>query len=195
MSLSKLKIFSMISLLIFNIYVSYGTVSIDSAYREAQYQSYFAINGTKVFHIPNELETTVEKRIKWMQELGVYWDRSDWWWHIIEPEQGRFDFTFPDKVVEFFEKNHIQIYPILNYGAAWWKNHNAPINDEDFEQFANYVYETVKHFKDHFTYWSVWNEPNILPFWSPEPNVEDYARLLKLSYEAALTSISSSMIS
>jgi len=162
-----------------------GAVRIDDPWKEAQEKSFFALNGTKVFHIPNELETTVARRIGLMKELGVMWDRSDWWWHVIEPQKGRFDFSTPDKIVKFFEERHIQIYPILCYGAAWWKDHTAPLKDEDFEMFGNYVYETVKRYKEYFTYWSVWNEPNILPFWSPEPNADNYARLLKIAYKAA----------
>jgi len=162
-----------------------GAVRIDDPWKEAQEKSFFALNGTKVFHIPNELETTVARRIELMKQLGVMWDRSDWWWHVIEPQKGRFDFSTPDKIVKFFEERRIQIYPILCYGAAWWKDRNAPLNDDEFEMFGNYVYETVKRYKGHFTYWSVWNEPNILPFWAPEPNADHYARLLKVAYKAA----------
>ena len=154
-------------------------------WRHAQNQSCFAMNGSKVFHIPGELETTVQKRIEWMKELGVGWDRSDWWWHVMEPEKGRFDFSVPDKIVDYFEKQHIQIYPILSYGASWWKGRNAPLSDGDFEDFGKYVFETVKRYKNHFTYWSVWNEPNIVPFWTPEPNPDHYARLLKIAYTQA----------
>jgi len=184
------KNFTFLLILLFVIFilngaVVIGAIKIDDPYKEAQSTTYFAINGTKVFHIPNEMNTIVAKRMEWMKELGISWDRSDWWWHVIEPKPGKFDFTIPDKVVKFFEENHIQIYPILCYGAKWWKDRTAPLKDEEFEQFANYVYETVKHYKDHFTYWSVWNEPNILPFWAPEPNADHYAKLLKLAYQSA----------
>lgn len=163
-----------------------AAVTIDSATREAQARTPFAINGTKVFHIPDQLDTTVSKRLGWMRELGVLWDRSDWWWHIIEPERGQFDFSLPDRIVKHFEANDVQIYPILSYGAAWFEEgKTAPITAEEREAFAAYVYKTVDRYKDHFTYWSVWNEPNILPFWSPEPNADDYAALLKAAYKAA----------
>jgi hypothetical protein len=32
--------------------------------------------------------------------------------------------------------------------------------------------------------WEIWNEPNIKSFWSPEPNAEEYARVLLASYQA-----------
>ena len=163
----------------------FGAVEVDDPWEKAQQESFFALNGTKVFHIPGQLETTVNERIGMMKELGVLWDRSDWWWHVIEPEPGKFDFSFPDKAVKYFEKNHIQIYPILCYGAAWWEGHNAPTEEEHFKNYGEYVYQTVKRYKDHFTYWSVWNEPNIRPFWTPEPNPDHYAKLLKIAYRAA----------
>lgn len=165
---------------------AFAVVPIDSATREIQAKTFFAINGTKVFHIPDQLDTTVKQRIEWMHQLGVTWDRTDWWWGVIEPEKGRFDFSVPDKIVANLESHGIQLLPILCYGAAWFpEGRNAPITDEDREAFANYVYETVKRYSNHFTYWEVWNEPNILPFWAPEPNVDDYAKLLKVAYEAA----------
>jgi len=148
-------------------------------------QSYFGLNGTKVFHIPGEMHTTVETRIAWMKEAGVAWDRADWWWHVIEPEQGRFDFSVPDRVADFMEDRGIQIYPILCYGASWWKDRTAPLSDEDFEHFASYVFQTMSHYKGRFPFWSVWNEPNIPDFWKPAPKVEDYARLLQKTREAA----------
>lgn len=179
---------SLLSLLIMLLLVQtalLAAVKIDSDDRRAQELTYFAINGSKVFHIPDEIDTTVVKRLGWMQELGVKWDRSDWWWHVIEPKPGQFDFSFPDKVVELYKAHGIQILPILCYGRSGWEHGNAPYTEEYMRQFANFVYETVRHHEDDFTYWAIWNEPNILPFWSPEPNVEHYAQLLKLSYEAA----------
>lgn len=164
----------------------FAAVPIDSATREIQAKTFFAINGTKVFHIPDQLDTTVQQRIEWMHQLGVAWDRTDWWWGVIEPEKGRFDFSIPDKCVANLESQGIQLLPILCYGAAWFpEGRNAPITDEEREAYANYVYETVKRYSKHFTYWEVWNEPNILPFWAPEPNVDDYAKLLKIVYQAA----------
>ncbi len=163
----------------------YAAKPINNDLTKRQVNSFFGINGGKAIHNPAELETTVKQRIEWMKELGVMWDRSDLWWHLIEPEKGKFDFSITDRIIKYYEENNIQIYPILCYGAKWWKEHNAPINDQDIDDFANYVYQTVKHYKDRFTYWSVWNEPNIAPFWVPNPDAEMYAKLLKKAYQAA----------
>jgi hypothetical protein len=164
---------------------AFCAVPLSDPWKEAQNLSYFAMNGSKVFHVPDQMETSVKQRIEWMKELGVLWDRSDWWWHVVQPEKGKYDFSIPDRIIKRFEEEHIQIYPILCYGASWWKDRNAPLTDEDFDAFGQYVYETVNRYKDHFTWWSVWNEPNIVPFWTPEPNPDHYARLLKIAYTQA----------
>ena len=145
----------------------------------------FGINGGKAFHVPHLLETDVNQRIQWMQELGVKYDRSDWWFHVIEPEKGRFDFTVPDKILKYYEDRNQQIYPILCYGAAWWKDRTAPRNDEEMDEFADYVTAVMTRYKGKFPYWSVWNEPNLAQFWSPEPDPVVYTRLLKKVAEAA----------
>ena len=45
----------------------------DNPCKEAQSKSYFTINGTKVFHILNELETTIEKCVSRQRK----WDRNE----------------------------------------------------------------------------------------------------------------------
>ena len=147
-------------------------------------KSYFGINGTKAMHIPDQLNTTVKQRIEWMKELGITWDRSDWWWNVVEPQKNKFDFKTMDKLVKYFKENNIKIYPILCYGAKWWKDRNAPINDKEIEDFVYYVRVVVSRYKNDFKYWSIWNEPNIPNFWQPTPNPEMYTKLLKETYNA-----------
>ena len=144
--------------------------------------SYFGLNGTKIFHIPDD-PAAVQRRLGWMEELGVRWDRCDLWWHVVEPQRGRFDFSRSDRAFETLEAGGAQWYPILCYGAAWFEpGRTAPAADQDSEDFANYVYQTVSRYRGRAPYWELWNEPNIVPFWTPEPKVDDYVRLLKAAY-------------
>lgn len=147
--------------------------------------SYFALNGSKIFHIPNDIETTVSRRIDAMHDLGVYMDRIDFWWGTVEPEKGKWDWTIADKCVAYLESRGVQLYPILAYGAKWWPDRTAPQNDEEIAEYAEYVYQMVNRYKGRITYWAVWNEPNIAPFWTPQPDPDMYAKLLKAAYEAA----------
>ncbi|MDI6784625.1 MAG: endo-1,4-beta-xylanase, partial [bacterium] len=168
-----------------SIFLYFNLSAQSDPYKHEPSRVQFGINALKTFHIPDQLYTEVSTRMGYMQELGVKWDRSDFWWHKIEPNRGIFDFTFPDQAVAFYEKNQIQMYPILCYHSNWAKDGAAPATKEEQELFANYVYQCVKRYKSRLTYWELWNEPNILPFWKPNPNAEQYTSLLKKSYIAA----------
>jgi polysaccharide biosynthesis protein PslG len=147
--------------------------------------SYFGLNGTKFFHVPEQVDGAVAQRIAWLKELGVTWDRSDLWWHIVEPEPGKFDLSRADLVLNALAEHGIQWYPILCYGAAWYhQEHTAPLEDAHFAAFAHYVERAVDRYRGRVPFWEVWNEPNIAEFWSPEPDPQAYARLLKASYRA-----------
>ncbi len=147
-------------------------------------QSYFGLNGTKIFHIPEDADK-VNQRIGWMRELGVHWDRIDMWWHVVEPTKGEFDWSRPDHCLGTLEKAGIQWYPILCYGAGWFpKDEIGPQTDEDFELYQRYVEEAVSRYKGRVPEWEVWNEPNVPDFWRPNPNPTDYTRLLKGAYTA-----------
>jgi hypothetical protein len=86
--------------------------------------------------------------------------------------------------MDAYRAHDIQVLPILNYGAAW-KNAEAPASDAERREWAEYVRRVVGRYKGFANQWEVWNEPNVLPFWGPRPNVEDYAKLLRVTAEAA----------
>lgn len=155
----------------------------DAPYRE----SYFGLNGTKIFHIPEKVDTVVEQRIGYMRDAGVFLDRTDFWWHIIEPEKGVWSFDWPDKVVATMEEAEIQLYPILCYGAAWYPDaeKNAPVTEAERADFAEYVRRVVGRYAGRMDTWSVWNEPNIASFWRPEPDPALYTEMLKVTSAAA----------
>lgn len=161
-----------------------GTQATSVAARLGREGSPFAINGTKLFHVPTEIETTIARRLGWMKELGVAWDRTDLWWHVVEPEPGKFDFSRPDLAIATFEKAGVQWYPILCYGAAWFKGRTGPQTDEERAAFARFAERTVARYRGRVPYWSVWNEPNIPPFWTPTPDADGYARLLRVTAAA-----------
>src|SRR5688572_16879462 len=148
----------------------------------------FGINGCSWSHLGMNTEKfdreTGLKRLKTIKEAGIKWDRCDFWWGRIEPEKGKFVWRDVDWVVEQYVKHDVQLMPILCYGSAWQKS-DAPVTDEERALYAQYVYETVKRYKKHVHVWEIWNEPNITPFWAPNPDVKEYAKLLKVAYEAA----------
>lgn len=146
---------------------------------------FFAINGTKIFHLRDASHPVARQRFALMRELGIRWDRIDLWWDHVEPAPGQWTWTLPDSVFDEFERNGVQWYPILCYGAQDWEARRGPRTDEDFARWEQYVERTLSRYRGRAPYWSVWNEPNIPDFWRPEPRPEDYARMLRVTREAA----------
>lgn len=145
----------------------------------------FAMNGIGAIHGRNdpELWGKVAKRARAMKEAGIHWDRPEMWWGIVEPEKDKFDWTFSDRMVQFYKEHRLHGMPILSYFSAW-SNNTPPHDDAERARYANYVYKVVSRYKDTFKVWEVWNEPNIPTFW-PSPNVKDYTLMLKEAYKAA----------
>jgi len=114
---------------------------------------------------------------------GARWDRRDFWWGIVQPEPERWEWEYFDRAMEDFRRNQVNLVVILCYGSAWAKE--APATEEEMQRFGEYVFRMVDRYKGWVKHWEIWNEPNILPFWSPKPNVAHYARLLQIAYERA----------
>lgn len=108
---------------------------------------------------------------------GVKWSREEMQWHRIEPEKGRFDWTFYDQLVDTAERHGISVYGLIAYWSSWTK----PYTQEGIEDYARYCRALVSHYKDRIHYWEVYNEPNIF-FWSGPKAL--YPELLKAAYAA-----------
>lgn len=155
---------------------------------EAAYASPFGINGCSWSHLgANTPEFDREKGLRRLDALvaaGAKWDRCDFWWSRIEPEQGTFVWDDYDWIIEQYERVGVQLLPILCYASAW-SDDKSPVSDDEQARYARFVHEVVKRYKGRVRAYEIWNEPNITPFWVPTPNAADYVRLLKLAYAEA----------
>jgi hypothetical protein len=144
----------------------------------------FGMNGLNLIHgreDPNVFANGVETA-KVMKDAGMYWARLELWWGVVEPDQGKFDWTFSDKVAQLYRQQKMNGLVLLCYSSAW--SGKPPADDAERARYANYVYQVVNRYKNTFKVWEIWNEPNIPTFW-PEPNVEHYTLMLKEAYRAA----------
>ncbi|MCX7918511.1 MAG: hypothetical protein N3A72_02655 [bacterium] len=150
------------------------------------FDSPFGLGGASYFHMRHSADKWEfgSKHHQLFNLTGAKWARQDFWWSSIETSQGRFDWEFPDQVVAQYRKYGINLFPIICYGSAW-QHSEAPITESERKLAARYTYLLVSRYRNTVHAWEIWNEPNILPFWSPKPNPADYAALLKECYIAA----------
>ena len=147
-------------------------------------------------------------------------------WSYVEREKGTFDFRLPDRFVEHLHRSGVGATGILMGPPKWAsrtpvitaeelrrrrsipegnkklfsireRSHYANAMPKDLDDWSNYVYRTVKHFKGRVNEWIVWNEPyfGFLTIYDPKtgkdmgvpPRARAYYELVRSAYIAAKT--------
>lgn len=116
---------------------------------------------------------------------GASWARQDFWWGLVNPQKDVWKWEYFDAAMDSYAQRGIRLLAILCYGSPWASAGDAPVDDAAREAFGEFVYQMVKRYGDRVGAWEIWNEPNILPFWSPRPDPKDYAALLEVAYRRA----------
>ena len=52
------------------------------------------------------------------RDAGIGWARQEFIWAELEPEQGNFDWTKYDEIVDLFRRNNIQVIARLDAASA-----------------------------------------------------------------------------
>ena len=107
-------------------------------------------------------------------------------WDAIEPERGRYDWSFWDDFVRIANELQISLIPYVCYTPEWAAKTNTdktstqpPANYEDFAQFMRTI---VNRYKGQIHSWEIWNEADNPAYWSG--SAEEYATLLKTGSRA-----------
>jgi hypothetical protein len=147
---------------------------------------------------------------KWIR-IGQYENSSDptsWDW--VEQKRGVYAVAPEvDDYVDSLVENGVNIQVQLMYGNPMYTSPSGRIPDSiipapgsvhnpdrslysifwppttpgQIEAFCKYVRWMVNHFRGRIRYYALWNEQDI-DYWNPEPNPEDYGRLLKAFIQA-----------
>ncbi len=137
-----------------------------------------------------------EKTLEMAREAGIGWAKQHFPWEAIEPrrkgeftdEQGRSTWRKFDELVSLYEKFGLQIIARLDRPPDWTRQDNRfkQRPPDNFEDYGDFVYEFVKHYRGRIRYIQIWNEPNIFPEWGDQPvDPAAYVELLKIAYRRA----------
>jgi hypothetical protein len=95
-----------------------------------------------------------------LKEAGVRWLRGFYEWQTIQPKQGYWNFTLPDRLVENAKANGIHLTGVFAYLAPWASadggTRKFPIKNIQF--WRDYVEGMVQRYHRDIRYWEVWNE-------------------------------------
>jgi hypothetical protein len=129
---------------------------------------------------------TLRASFEQARAAGIGWMRIDFFWHLIEPREGRLQWSRYDAITQAAKASGIRLLGILDYTAPWASRDPAGRDDKqpprEPASFARYALQTVERYRDTVAAWQVWNEPDHPSFW--KGSAGDYARLLVRVYPA-----------
>ena len=136
---------------------------------------------THFHHAPKRL-----KELDLMVEAGLRFGRTSVTWERVERQKGIFDFKPYRKLTNALLTRGIKPLFILAYANPLYDGsaspfHQGPSSAEIRSAFARYAAKAVSELNRKGVIWEIWNEPNIRPFWKPDPKISDYISLVKES--------------
>jgi polysaccharide biosynthesis protein PslG len=135
-----------------------------------------------------------------MRSAGVQSERMEVAWDLTEPAKGQYDFALTDRKVLAAARAGLDVLALIVRSPAWAARHpgqpfSSPRDPADYAAFARVL---VARYGPGGTLWAehpevgarpvrawqVWNEPNLAVYWSEQPFMRGYARLLGATYAA-----------
>jgi len=121
--------------------------------------------------------------------LGITTIRLDLGWDDIQPvSASTYNWTNFDNVVKAARSRNLTLLPTLAYTPPWARPLGcttaqcAPANPNAFASFA--AAASTRYAPMGIHTWEIWNEPNVVDFWQPAPNVAQYVNLLNATSTA-----------
>jgi len=114
-------------------------------------------------------------------DAGFKFIRMDLTWSGVEREKGIYDFEKAgyDALTKGCIKRGIRILYILDYSNKLYESARSVRTEQGRKAFATFAEAAAKRYAGKGILWEIWNEPNLKHFWSPQPSVEDYCRLVE----------------
>lgn len=134
-------------------------------------------------HLYQKSESQIKSVIDKAKLLGIKAIRVDAPWKLVEKEKGIYSIPPAwDKIVNYANKNNIEILFILDYGNKFYDYGDKPISENAIFGFVNYADFLTKHFSTKVKYYQIWNEWNNKNGDTTPGKVEDYKVLVKNVY-------------
>lgn len=142
--------------------------------------------GDQLYQSDNAQRTVALKQIK---EAGFTEVRLGLAWHTTEKIEGTYNWSHLDNLMRVVKKTGLKTIFLGNTTPTWARldacKTSSACPPRDTADYARFMAAAVNRYKDYdISAWEVWNEQNGNNFWKPQPNIEQYADLLKAAYPA-----------
>lgn len=146
--------------------------------------------GETLYRLPVEAR---ERQLSTISESGLRFVRTNLSWAEVQPQPGVFHWAQTDSFMAALAKHHLDWLVILAYSAPWAASQPGieASPPAQLAAYLAYVRAVARRYgrngffwkrhpglpKDPVTAFEVWNEPNSIRFWQPNPNPDAYAHL------------------
>jgi hypothetical protein len=139
----------------------------------------------------------IDKTLQMASEAGIGWVKLHVPWEDIEPQRkgvyldpstSADTWTKYERLVDACFKYDLHIVARLDRPPDWTRADNSYKErpPDDFEDYGDYVYAFVSHFRGRIQHVQIWNEPNIFPEWGNQAvDPAAYVDLLRIAYRRA----------
>jgi hypothetical protein len=106
---------------------------------------------------------------------GIKVVRRGFIWREIEKQEGVYDFSAYDLLIDECEKNNLQLLGCLALENN--KLYGLINTDRARQGYADFAAAAAKRYQNRNVIWEIWNEPNIASFWGKhgKANTEQFA--------------------
>lgn len=143
-------------------------------------------------HPRNADPAGVKRQFDLMTEMNAAWVRVDIDWSAVESQRGRFDWSYPDLVVDEAAAHGINVLAVVAFSPDWSRTtttgdptterHSRPDQLSDYADFARIA--AKRYAPRGVRTWEIWNEPNTRKFWPPRPDADEYADVFRVAVDA-----------
>ena len=125
--------------------------------------------------------TRQSRDLDMIAEGGFKFIRMDLSWSGVEKSKGVYDFDKSgyDALTKGCAERGIHIVYILDYSNKLYEEDRSVRTEDGRKAFAAFAEAAAKRYGGQGILWEIWNEPNIKQFWTPQPSVEDYCKLVE----------------
>jgi hypothetical protein len=150
------------------------------------------------FFLDREVEPWKRERtVDMAKQAGLGWAKQQFAWAEIEPlHKGEFvdrvsgesSWAKFDRIVDLQREQGLQVIARLDLAPEWARppDTRPETPPTSFEDFGDFVYAFVDHFRGRVQYIQIWNEPNIYPEWGEQAaDPAAYTKMLEIAYRRA----------
>ena len=118
-----------------------------------------------------------------ISEAGFKFIRMDLAWSRIEQTKGIYDFKGSgyDSLTLGCKELGIRVLYILDYSNELYESDRSVRTEAGRKAFGDFTEAAAKRYTGKGILWEVWNEANIKQFWTPQPSVDDYCKLVEVT--------------